>query len=329
MSQLISNQRHLSQWVREQEGSLDIAVAFWGAGALKDLGLDRSDRRVRVLLDLSAGATNPSVVRDLVNTYPGMIRRVDRLHAKAYLAETEIVVGSANASANGLGLEGAEATQWRELGMVSTDAATVQEAHTWFNDLWSFAKLIDLDSDEFTEAQRLWRQRHANRSLPQTSSESLIAAVIANPSSFTGRDLYVVVDLADMDAAGDTAVALKKEETGQPAYAWQGWSDIPRRAYLISFHKDGRMRFAFSDEGAQEPVYFTREEYEGPMQFVEASYIPGFRKNLGDIEQWRELLKRAESNATDWVKNDGMCMDLGEFARKYSNPQLLDARRES
>jgi hypothetical protein len=65
------------------------------------------------------------------------------------------------------------------------------------------------------------------------------------------------------------------------------------------------------------------------MQFVEASYIPGFRKNLGDIEQWRELLKRAESNATDWVKNDGMCMDLGEFARKYSNPQLLDATRES
>jgi HKD family nuclease len=87
-------------------------VAFWGQGALKALGLDQAQRKVRILLDLSAGATNPQVVRELLALHPEKVRNIPRLHAKTYIGENEITVGSANASANGLGIEGLAANKW-------------------------------------------------------------------------------------------------------------------------------------------------------------------------------------------------------------------------
>ena len=66
MTRLIQNQQQLAQWAREVKGSLDIAVAFWGEGAISELGLDQRQGDVRILLDLSAGATNPAVVRHLI-----------------------------------------------------------------------------------------------------------------------------------------------------------------------------------------------------------------------------------------------------------------------
>ena len=52
MTRLIHDQQHLAKWVRDLKGSLDIAVAFWGAGAIEALGLDNPAREVRVLLNL-------------------------------------------------------------------------------------------------------------------------------------------------------------------------------------------------------------------------------------------------------------------------------------
>ena len=140
--------------VRDLKGSLDIAVAFWGAGAIEALGLDNPAREVRVLLDLSAGATNPSVVRELLKTYPNKVRSANRLHAKTFLGENEIAVGSANASASGLGLEGAEANQWYELGMISSDITAINAAKAWFEELWDGALPIDVDGATFAEAER-------------------------------------------------------------------------------------------------------------------------------------------------------------------------------
>ncbi|MBZ2465685.1 hypothetical protein IPT10_21555 [Xanthomonas perforans] len=45
MTKLIKDQQELVTWVREQGGKLDLAVAFWGKGASKELGLhDRAQR---------------------------------------------------------------------------------------------------------------------------------------------------------------------------------------------------------------------------------------------------------------------------------------------
>lgn len=318
MNKLIKNQRHLCDWVKKQEGALDIAVAFWGVGALEELGLNQPERNIRVLLDLSAGATNPSVVNSLIETYPGMIRSVDRLHAKAFIGQHEVALGSANASANGLGLEGSEATQWRELGIISDDASVVDEARAWFAQLWTLAKPIEAKSEALIEAERAWSLRRVNRPLPNVASHSLIAAALADPDAFMDRRWYVVVDVEDMDPEGIAALVKKTEETGRPAFAWQHWPDIPKHAHLISFMEDENGKFTFSnEEHANEPVYFSGEENNGPMQFVEATSIPGFKNNLGDIRQWRKLLKRAKKDAGGWSDESGLCMDLATFVRMY------------
>ncbi len=52
---IIENQQELAEWVRHHKKHLDIAVAFWGEGALKQLDLDNPSKSFRILLELSSG----------------------------------------------------------------------------------------------------------------------------------------------------------------------------------------------------------------------------------------------------------------------------------
>lgn len=47
---------------------------------------------------------------------PSLKAQADDLHAKVYLSSNGVVVGSANASANGVGLEAGEQASWIEAG---------------------------------------------------------------------------------------------------------------------------------------------------------------------------------------------------------------------
>jgi hypothetical protein len=317
MTRLIFNQKHLAKWVRELKGPLDIAVAFWGAGAIEELGLDDSSREIRILLDLSAGATNPDVVRDLIKHYPDGVRSVRRLHSKAFLGKSEIAVGSANASANGLGLEGAEVSQWYELGMISSDTTAIRDAHDWFAELWSGAHPVDVEGTIFAEVQKAWKERQKHRPHPDTGTDSLIAAAIKNPEAFKRKGWYVVVDLYDMSKDGLKRIAKKSENLGRPAYGWEDWEEIPSQAHLISLTKTEDL-FQFGNaKGAPDAVYFSAEHNNGPVQFVTASHIPGYKRNIGKIDEWRSSLSKAEDEYPGWKAEGGMCMDLGEFAERY------------
>ena len=300
VTRLIHNQKHLVDWVRAEEGPLDVAVAFWGAGAVEELGLDRPGRKVRVLLDLSAGATNTDVVRQLVELYPDQVRSVRRLHAKAFITKSEIAVGSANASANGLGLEGAEARQWHELGLITDDATAVQEVKAWFKKRWSSAEPIDVNGDRFTEAEKLWKENRKRRPRPDSGADNLFTAAIKDPEAFKGRGWYVVIDLDDLSERGEELVEEETRALGRPAFAWENWPKIPPQAQLISVIKDGN-RFKFdSNKGTTEPVYYSGDIKRGRMKFVTASHIPGFKGNLGSIREWLPSLKKAEAGYSKW-----------------------------
>jgi hypothetical protein len=60
-----------------------------------------------------------------------------QLHAKVWIGDDRIVEGSANASADGLGLEGSELTRWIELCHETSDPKIIDNAKTWFEYLWS------------------------------------------------------------------------------------------------------------------------------------------------------------------------------------------------
>lgn len=314
MTRLMQNQQQLAQWAREVKGSLDIAVAFWGESAISELGLDQRQGDVRILLDLSAGATNPAVVRQLLQLHPAKVRSLPRLHAKAYIGDNEVIVGSANASANGLGVESRAANHWIELGILTDDAMAINDAKRWFAERWSESRTIDVDSDYFKQVEAAWKARQKFRHEQNTQPDSLIAAAMKNPQAFAEERWFVTVDILDMSIKGQQALAQKAIEQGEPAFAWESWSDIPQHAHFISFYHDGHQFYFAEEDGANEPVFYSAAGQSEFMQYVTASHIPGYENNLGALHEWLPLLHKAKTRASDWESQGGMCMDLGTFA---------------
>lgn len=308
---IIENQQDLAKWVRDHDDHLDIAVAFWGDGALTQLGLENPKKKFRILLDLSSGGTNPKVVQSLLKLKPDSIRCVDRLHAKAYIGKSEVAIGSANASANGLGLEGHEATHWHELTAISSQADDIRIAKNWFNSLWKDSKSIT--PQLLSDAQKKWKRRQQSRPQPSGQSTDLLTAATANPKAFKNRGIYVTVSTEKLSASAERARSQKQEETRSPAYMFENWSSMPVNAHLICFIDfHGR---TISRDGPG--IFHTRtDKQRGPHYWVDKSSIEGFE--LGPVYPWRQRLEKARSeNFRKWNSNTGFVMDLGEFVEKY------------
>jgi hypothetical protein len=129
---------------------LYIAVAFWGKGAEKTIGRI-GKRDVKIICNLASGGTNPDIIEALSNEWPNRhIKQNDRLHAKVWIGDDEIVITSANASTNGLGLEGREA-HWIEAGVRMKERQDIIE---WFNAQWKQSRQITLPQIELAKQLR-------------------------------------------------------------------------------------------------------------------------------------------------------------------------------
>lgn len=123
------------------------AVAFWGAGS--ETLLTGSD--ARVVCNLKAGGTNPFALRKL---QVAELLQCDDLHAKVYLGSDHAIVTSANASANGLGLEAGEQAGWQEAGV---RVAEIEPIEAWFDAIC--AKSREITDDDWLAAEAAWRRR--------------------------------------------------------------------------------------------------------------------------------------------------------------------------
>jgi hypothetical protein len=318
VNKLIQNQQHLAEWVRKQTDTLDMAVAFWGAGSIEELGLDKRKKPFRVLLDLSAGATNPWVVKTLLDLQPEGVRHVHRLHAKAYIGEKEVVIGSANASANGLGSEGTEATRWTELGMLTNDKKMMKDTAAWFEFLWDGAKKPR--PAKIQKAKAAWLINQKKRPRDPAKGKEIFAAAIANPSRFKNIGFWVVVSTSEFTDLGQEDYEELKEKKNKAVDCWEGWDDIPLDSHLICF-----CRYTNSFTRDAVPVV-----YSGPklrtykrLTLVEPSPledpITGEVFTVEGVNSWRAALTRAKESMTEeeWVNEEGLCMDLGEFAERF------------
>lgn len=308
---LIEDQQHLAQWVRNQRTHLDIAVAFWGTGAVEQLGLDESKKSYRILLDLSSGGSNPSVVEQLLALRPKLVRCVDRLHAKAFIGKSEVVIGSANASANGLGAEGSEATHWCELGLSSKAPGDVAAAQAWFKTLWDDSKKIT--PKMLAEADAKWKKRQKLRPQAPASSTDLLTAASENPKDFMNRGIYVTVSTEKLSSKAEKVRVERAKETKAPAYMFEQWPKMPVNAHLISFTDFGKDGIRRDGPG----VYHSRvDKQRGPYFWVDKSSIEGF--DLGPLQAWRKRLEQAKlRDSRKWNSDYGFVMDLGKFVEKY------------
>lgn len=134
------------------------AVAFWGDGAAASLFVGPPPAGARIICDIAMGGTNPRELKELgARRNPGL-KHLPGLHAKVYLSGSGLVVGSANASNNGIGF--LDAAVLTEAGTYHhPDETAWEQASTWFDRLWKCAKPVEDAALETAAAA--WGRRSA------------------------------------------------------------------------------------------------------------------------------------------------------------------------
>ena len=100
-----------------------------------------------------------------------------------------IIVGSSNASTNGLRFEGKQAEGNIEANLFTDDASVVSKAISWFDAEWSDARKVDKVVAE--EARPFWDHTQANRN--PIIRGTLLKAMKEHPKDFADADLWVVL----------------------------------------------------------------------------------------------------------------------------------------
>ena len=202
-------------------GDVRIAVAFWGRGAAKSLGLDeRNAEAVRIVVNAQTGGCNPSELRLLLKRFGENVRTNASLHAKLYANQDEVLVGSANASANGLGFDGDDEVEgWAEACVHSRAPTVCSDASRWFESIWDESMV--LTPEIIRQADELWRRAKGLAGRRAASIDPLARGAFVVLTS-VGRDADALALLADR----------QKEEPDIDAY--QGWAP-PCSALLLDF----------------------------------------------------------------------------------------------
>lgn len=184
---------HIAERLKSSLGTaerVDIAVAYWGNGAAKLLGLSNIQSRARILCDIRSGACNPAEMKSILKIVgPDGLRTLDRLHAKQYIIDNTLILGSANASANGLGEEGAV---WNfETAILSMGREVVEHAKSWFEDTWR--KSTPVTISVISEASALWERRRHNRPSRTPPGNTIVQALCNDAAWFQDRNIRVLI----------------------------------------------------------------------------------------------------------------------------------------
>jgi PLD-like domain len=178
-------------------GPTDLAVAYWGRGGAKKLGLTDTDthkagthKNVRIICDLWSLACHPDELLGLLKD-GFKLRTKDGLHAKVYLLGEYAVIGSANASTNGLGVEGNKFDFELEAAVETDDLNVIAAAKEWFEKQWRTSEPVDKALLEKVRPEWLRRKRAIMGG--NTNPDSLFHRLATDPGFFSGLPISLGV----------------------------------------------------------------------------------------------------------------------------------------
>ncbi|QRP64087.1 phospholipase D family protein [Rhodanobacter sp. FDAARGOS 1247] len=220
-----------------EEDSLDIAVAFWGNGAVDHIYTNKAKQRIRVICNLRSGGTNPTEIQrllDLARQFPKRleIRHHDQLHAKVVLGKNQALIGSANLSSNGLSLQDDEAGNWVEAGILTNDPGHLRSMRVWFDELWCSKKARTISDEDMEAAQSNWDSRRNSR--PRKDATSIFAVKNHTQEELKDRHLYLLIYRKYLDESAEGALEkvrdeFDKKKTSAPLlWGYQDWAHFPK-----------------------------------------------------------------------------------------------------
>ena len=226
------------QRISRRPGKLRAAVAYWGDGAAERTGLSEMEnpKQVRIICDLLSGACNPEEIRAL-RQCKVHVKTLDRLHAKVWINGNEVILGSANASRNGLPVSDEDDRQANiEAAFLSKDPSLAQDIERWFKNQWKAA--TEIDDSMLDLADDLWRRRE--RSAKRALTPTLLQKV-RNPDPSDQFFRLRLVAYPDEEYS-DGAKKFFKEE-GSRYYSDEGQQDFGTSCPATS-GTDGRRKIA-------------------------------------------------------------------------------------
>ncbi len=288
--------------------TLNIAVAYWGVGP-EGLLANVDKKTTRIICNLNMGGTNPHAI-ERIRDAGYNIKHLDDFHAKVVCGQSEYILGSANISANGLGLEGDQVAKLLELGIQGSEKSVLREVNTWFEGIWDDSKKItDLD---LKRLKKIWAKRRTDMLDLSGKNYRL------DSSLFDGVNAYVcfttVEDDPEAEKQGEKALEVVRtrieKETGEIADdsifdTWShfiDWRDLPIESYLIDVYvnEDITEVFEITSIYKREPGLDQSSKHKS-IQMVQE--VPDFFciKN-GNSRGWRKLLKDLEICAIKYVE---------------------------
>lgn len=236
----------LSKKMRElasSEAAVKMAIAYWGADALTLLALDPKRRNVEVICCLKGGKSDPEIIRK----FGKLARQHDQLHAKVIWTPTGAVVGSANASSNGLPEEESHSNGLLEAGIYLTDARQLAAIERWFGKLFEQARSItpeDLEAAKQARERRMWdsgARRESRVPLIQALREG-------GKTEFHNQEIYLAMYRYGLSAEEERAAeTLKNKQIRNNLTLSQAqldaltcyaeWRELPKAALLIDVHR--------------------------------------------------------------------------------------------
>ncbi|WP_160012480.1 phospholipase D family protein [Rhizobium sp. 18055] len=266
-----------------------LVVAFWGNGAVERLGLDKPWKSLRVVCNLESGACNPAEITRL-RAVPNVEVRTDwRLHGKVYLTQNIVILGSSNASSNGLVVEGAAALGWAEANIESSERKFIEEIATWC--ATRFQQAIPIDDGMLDLARASWSARRSFAPVAGSLTADLIDLVRREPNHVAFENIKVV-QWARKASPEANAVFLEALETDQSLTGtdiYEGWgTDMAVDDWLIDFNVGkrkpeftGYWKVVFVDE--RNDVTFVR-----PAEAIE---LPALGKLSVRAEEYERVVK--------------------------------------
>ncbi len=296
--------------------SSSIAVPYWGGRVVQALGLEGNLKgRVQILCNLPSGSCDPVIINDLM-ARGASVRSLSSLHAKAYIGSELAVVGSANASTEGLGLR--RDAGWNEACVAVTSRTSLAELDRWFATLWHDA--ADL-SDR--RVARLLLESAALRYNRRNDGEAidLLETLRNYPEDLRNAKLFVTLDWVSYGRNVEKDVDALREKLGEDIDAWEDWEEMPADAQILSFHYDARAKVKYSYEGTwqtpSDPLATmdcrTKAIYVYAVQRILGRY------RLGDENVWLEAIARFQRDLyTRRPRSDkDAIMHVVDFARTY------------
>lgn len=301
--------------------AVNIAVAFWGKGA--EVLLDDVDKETsRIICNLNMGGTNPKTIRHIRDAGYN-IQHADNFHGKVLFGQKAYILGSANFSTNGLGLEGDQLANLQELGLKGEDNAVLQDLNAWFETLWTSSKKIK-DKD-LKKLEKIWAEGRTGKLDLSENYRSL------KSSDFEGVKAYATFTYSEDDPTADSLLKKQKEKEKKRIGKdddlrvddeyFSDWScfsdwpdrnedrkgqsegDLPVESFLIDVEVDKKMTKVIEIRSIYKRIpEFDCASGDKSIQMVKEVAEFGTVKNASP--KWGKLLKQLEVCAAEYLKTD-------------------------